>query len=294
MRFVAHLPRPIIIVITAVISFFFFLGAKPVRKNSRIYLEKLSKCKGTKQPSWVDCYKHVLCFSIQMFEKILSWMGKLEISNLKKNEGCQNLQDSLTSGHGAFLFCSHLGNIDMFRSLSDDGKQKGIKGLHVYPIVDFSGTSKFNNLLRELNPELMDHVIDAKNIGVDSVIWIKEKIDEGGLIVIAGDRTSPNTQNRTLTAPFLGEEANFPEGAFTLASVIGAPIYFGFGTRSKNFNLNSTYEFNIYKAKTQFTGTRKERKLQIRQLLEEYIALVENACEKHPYQWYNFYNFWNK
>ena len=289
-----HMPRFILVAITATVSFFFFLGAKAIRRNSRLYLEKVAKKAGRKKPSWFDCYKHVLCFSLQMLEKLLSWMGRLKITDLEKNGGWEELQKFLTDGNGAFLFCSHLGNMEMFRSLAGDNRNSVVNNLHIYPIVDFSGTSKFNALLRELNPELMDHVINANDIGIDSAIWIKEKLNEGSLIVIAGDRTSANNRSRMLKTTFLGEEAEFPEGAFTLASVIGAPVYIGAGIRSKDFSLNSSYEFKIKKANTQFTGSRKERKTQIQAMLDEYAAFIEEGCIKHPYQWYNFFNFWEK
>lgn len=289
-----HLPRFILVAITATVSFFFFLGAKGIRRNSRIYLEKLARQTGKKKVTWIDTYKHILCFSLQMLEKMLSWMGRLKITDLEKNGGWEELQDFLTAGNGAFLFCSHLGNMEMFRSLAGDNKNSVVKDLHIYPIVDFSGTSKFNGILRELNPELMDHVINANDIGIDSAIWIKEKLNEGSLIVIAGDRTSATNRSRMLQTTFLGDEAEFPEGAFTLASVIGAPVYIGSGIRSKDFSLNSSYEFKIRKANMQFAGSRKERKQQIQALLEEYVKFIEDGCKKHPYQWYNFFNFWEK
>lgn len=138
----------------------------------------------------------------------------------------------------------------------------------------------------------MNHVINANDIGIDSAIMIKEKLNEGSLIVIAGDRTSATNRDRLLKANFLGDEASFPEGAFILASIIGAPIYFGTGIRRKDFSLNSSYEFKIQKARTQFTGSRRERKQQIQALLEEYVAFIEEGCSRHPYQWYNFFNFW--
>lgn len=287
-----HLPRFVLVAITALVSLFFFLGAGKIRRNSRIYLEKVARKNGSRKPTWLDCYKHVLCFSIQMLEKLLSWMGRLKITDLEKDGGWEDLQKFLTDGNGAFLFCSHLGNMEMFRSLAGDNRNSVVGNLHVYPIVSFSSTSKFNSLLRELNPELMNHVINANDIGIDSAIMIKEKLNEGSLIVIAGDRTSATNRDRLLKANFLGDEASFPEGAFILASIIGAPIYFGTGIRRKDFSLNSSYEFKIQKARTQFTGSRRERKQQIQALLEEYVAFIEEGCSRYPYQWYNFFNFW--
>ena len=291
---VKYLPRPLIAAISATVCFFFFLGAKPVRRNSRIYLEKVAKASGRRKPTTFDCYKHVLCFALQMLEKMLSWMGRLKVSDLKASPELLEFQESLTTGHGAILLSSHLGNLDMFRSLGDIGGNAKIQDLRICPIVDIESTSKYNDLLRKLNPELMDNLINASDIGVDSAIMIKDKIDKGYLIVIAGDRTSATNRGRTVRKQFFGDWAEFPEGAFTLASIIGAPVYFGAGIRLKNFSLNSRYEFKIRKADTQFSGNRKERKQKIQPLIDEYISFVEECCKEHPYQWYNFFDFWEK
>lgn len=291
---VKYLPRPLIVAISATICFFFFLGAKPVRKNSMTYLEKVAKATGRKKPTAIDCYKHIFSFVLQMLEKMLSWMGRLNVSDLTKDAEREELRKQLTSGHGAILLSSHLGNLDMFRSLGDSGSDAKIKDLRICPIVDIDNSSRYNDLLRKLNPELMDNIINANDIGVDSAIMIKDKIDKGYLIVIAGDRLSAKNHDRTVRKQFLGDWAEFPEGAFILASIIGAPIYFGAGTRCKNFSLNTKYEFTIRKATTEFSGSRKDRKQKIQALMDEYIAFVEESCKKHPYQWYNFFDFWEK
>jgi predicted LPLAT superfamily acyltransferase len=291
---VKFLPRPLLVAISAIICFFFFLGAKPVRKNSMAYLNRVAKVTGRKKPTLFDSYKHVLSFVLQMLEKQLSWMGRLKVSDLENNAEREEFLKYITSGHGAILLSSHVGNLDMFRSLGEiDGKAK-IKDLRICPIVDIENSSRYNDLLRKLNPKLMDNIINASDIGIDSAIMLKDKIDKGYLIVIAGDRTAAKNRERTVRAKFLGDWAEFPEGTFILASVLGAPIYFGAGIRCKNFSLNTKYEFNIRKASTQFVGSRKERMQKIQPLMEEFIAFVEECCKAHPYQWYNFFDFWEE
>lgn len=291
---VKFLPRPLLVTISAIICFFFFLGAKPVRKNSMAYLNRVAKVTGRKKPTLIDSYKHVLSFVLQMLEKQLSWMGRLKVSDLENNAEREEFLKYITSGHGAILLTSHLGNLDMFRSLGDISGNAKIKNLRICPIVDIENSSRYNDLLRKLNPKLMDNIINASNIGIDSAIMLKDKIDQGYLVVIAGDRTSAKNRDRTVRAKFLGDWAEFPEGSFILASIIGAPIYFGVGIRCKNFSLNSKYEFMIHKATTDFSGSRKEKKQKIQALIEEYIGFIEEHCKEHPYQWYNFFDFWEE
>ncbi|MEK7740932.1 MAG: acyltransferase, partial [Pseudomonadota bacterium] len=32
----------------------------------------------------------------------------------------------------------------------------------------------------------------------------------------------------------------------------------------------------------------------IAEVIQRYVQLVEQHCVDAPYQWFNFYNFWNK
>ena len=290
---VCHLPLFLVELCTAVICFFFWLGAAPVRARSKIYLEHLRKL-GVRVGAF-GTYKHILSFALSMVEKLRGWKGAIKLNQIEsQNDDLQMLVSQMNQGQGAFLLCSHLGNMEMLRSLTEYGEFHTSRKFQVFPVVDLSGTKKFNALLRELNPELMENVIDANSIDVDSAIWMKEKIADGNLVVIAGDRTSANTRSRVLETTFLGETTNFPEGAFSLAGILNAPVYFVFAIRKHDFNIRSPYEMHVVRAKTNLDCLRKERPVRLKMLLLEYTELLERLCKEHPYQWYNFYNFWER
>ncbi len=287
-----HLPLFMVECITAVICFFFWLGARPVRARSKIYLNHLSKVSG-KRFGFFSTYKHIFSFALSMMEKLLGWKGAIKLNQIEsQNDDLQMLVQQLNQGRGAFLLCSHLGNMEMLRSLTEFGEFHTERDFQVFPVVDLSGTTKFNSLLRELNPDLIDKIVDANSIGVDSAIWMKDKISAGNLVVIAGDRTSANSRNRTIETDFLGESANFPEGAFSLAGILNAPVYFIFVVRKNDFNIRTAYEMHVVRAKTSLDCPRKERPERLKMLLREYAEILERLCVAHPYQWFNFYNFW--
>ena len=290
---VCHLPLFLVELCTAVICFFFWLGAAPVRARSKIYLEHLRKL-GVRVGAF-GTYKHILSFALSMVEKLRGWKGAIKLNQIEsQNDDLQMLVSQMNQGQGAFLLCSHLGNMEMLRSLTEYGEFHTSRKFQVFPVVDLSGSKKFNALLRELNPELMENVIDANSIDVDSAIRMKKKIADGNLVVIAGDRTSAHTRYRVLETMFLGETANFPEGAFSLAGILNAPVYFVFAIRKHDFNIRSPYEMHVVRAKTNLDCLRKERPARLKMLLQEYTELLERLCKEHPYQWYNFYNFWDR
>jgi predicted LPLAT superfamily acyltransferase len=164
----------------------------------------------------------------------------------------------------------------------------------VTSIVDFSGTAQFNRLIEEISPNSMMNLVSARDIGVDTVLDLQSRLAAGDLLVIAGDRTSATSRGKTETLSFLGETAEFPQGAFILASLMDAPVYFMFGVREDDMDPLSLYDMHVIRARTDFAGSRKERKQKIRSMIEEYIAHLERLCGEHPLQWYNFYDFWRK
>ena len=289
-----HLPLRIVELCTAIVCFFFWLGASPVRKRSKAYLKRLFAVRGKRMP-FMATYKHVLSFALSMIEKLLGWRGAIKLNQVEtQGDDLDKLVEQLDRGEGAFLICSHLGNMEMLRSLTGYGEIHTHRQFKVFPVVDFSGTSKFNALLHELNPDLMNSVLDANKMGVDSAVWMKEQVAAGNVVAIAGDRTSANSQGRNIEMNFLGDSANFPEGAFTLASILNAPIYFTFAIRKHDFDIRTPYEMHVVKAATSFDCSRRERPGKIKDLVREYVQLLEKLSLRHPYQWYNFYNFWNK
>ena len=154
---VCHLPLFLVELCTAVICFFFWLGAAPVRARSKIYLEHLRKL-GVRVGAF-GTYKHILSFALSMVEKLRGWKGAIKLNQIEsQNDDLQMLVSQMNQGQGAFLLCSHLGNMEMLRSLTEYGEFHTSRKFQVFPVVDLSGSKKFNALLRELNPELMhDH-----------------------------------------------------------------------------------------------------------------------------------------
>jgi predicted LPLAT superfamily acyltransferase len=166
------------------------------------------------------------------------------------------------------------------------------RNVPVTVLVDFSVTGKFNRMLRELNPESQTQAINVNEVGPDTVILLQDRLAGGELVAIAGDRTSANTRNKYFHLPFLGREALFAYGPFLLTALLDAPTYFVFALRQKDVSLFSQYNMHIHKVPLSFDCPRKERELRTEQLARLFAERLEHYCKLHPYQWYNFYDFW--
>lgn len=79
----------------------------------------------------------------------------------------------------------------------------------------------------------------------------------------------------------MGHEAYFPIGPFRIAGTLNYPSTVAFAFREKN----RTYQLSASPV--------QESNMKPEDLMDLYIDLLESKLRKHPYQWFNFYDFWN-
>ena len=90
----------------------------------------------------------------------------------------------------------------------------------------------------------------------------------------------------------LRKTADFPYGVFLVASLLKVPVFFVFCLRTKNAPIFIKNNMFVEKAKTDFNCSKNEAKKRIETLCDEYATTLEKYCIKFPYQWYNFFDFW--
>ena len=183
--------------------------------------------------------------------------------------------------------------MEFIRGLAGFNRTGISREVPVNAIVDFTVTVHFNRMLRKFNPNAAAQIIDARNLGPETVIMLQDKIDKGELVVIAGDRTSANAGSRYLSLPFFGSCASFPYGPFFMAALLNVPVYLVFAVRQKDFSISSHYDLHIHKSHVSFDCPRSERDNRITELANWFVSDLERYCKEHPYQWYNFYDFWH-
>jgi predicted LPLAT superfamily acyltransferase len=290
-----HFPNIIKLIITAFITFFYFIKSKEERKTSMNFLSRVTKINKKQKPGLFLCYKHFLSFSLMLVEKMQTWGGKRKLSQVEsQNDSLKELAEQLERSEGALLMCSHLGNMDMLWSLSSFGQTHAKGNFETFPIADISGQSFFNSFLKKIHPEIYNKVIDANSIEPGTIEFLSQKLSQGNLCVIAADRVSAKSRSRTVDVDFLGESVKFPLGSFALACMLSKPVYFLFAVRDRDFDLGSKYAMHVYKAKTEFSGPYIKRKQNIPALANEFAAYLQKHCLEHPLQWYNFYDFFSK
>jgi len=295
---------PVIIlrVIVFPVGFFYFVFSKKGKTESRRFLlkaapfvEQIKTAKRCRSP--FGPLRHIISFSLNLIEKLESWGGKFQYNNLHfYNDDIEELRRELENGQGVFIITSHLGNIELLRGLASFNQTGVSREIPITAVIDMKINENFSRMLKELNPQSGFDIISAGEIGAHTAVLLEDKLAAGGIVTIAGDRTSANAggQGKKYLIPFLGEEAPFSPGIFYMAALMKAPVYFVFALRRGDLSVKPEYDMHVHKNALPPECSRKERFNQSYLLAQSFAALLESYCKQTPFQWYNFYDFWLK
>ena len=283
-----------------IVGFFYWLFDKKTRLISKDYLLRLEvallsdieNLSSKKIPR--STLKHFYSFALNMVENVQSWAGKFSFKNVQwQNDDVNDLVENINSGRGTVVIMSHLGNSQMMMGLASLGESGTEKKLSVTSVINTEITEGFRDLIQKVNSDANFHVINSNDIGPDTIILMQERLEKGEMIVVAGDRVSANS-DRNLEISFLGETAKFPYGVFLMVSLLNAPTYFVNGLRQKDVSIKTKYDMFVKKNPIDFNCTREEREERIQQTAQNFAGNLEKLCKLHPYQWYNFFDFWEE
>ncbi|GBU28107.1 hypothetical protein R84B8_01665 [Treponema sp. R8-4-B8] len=301
-------PVVILRVIAFPVGFFYFLFSKKARDESKRFLQKAApfvkqhgiakKCLSPFGP-----LRHIISFSLTLVEKLESWGGKFQFKKIHfQNDDIEELINDLENKKGVFLITSHLGNIELLRGLASFNRTGVSRKTPITAVIDTKVSKNFTRMLKELNPQSVFDIISAAEIGPHTAVILEEKLANGEMVTIAGDRTAASNPTggnakdhvEKLMISFLGEEAPFSPGIFYMAVLMKAPVYFIFAMRRGDLSIKPEYDMHVHKSQLSFELSRKERFAQSTLLARSFVELLENYCNQNPFQWYNFYDFWFK
>jgi predicted LPLAT superfamily acyltransferase len=267
---------------------YFFLTGKVTREASLDFLRRVQMLEPQhpklNQPvDWRDSLNHFLAFGNAALDRIDAWCDRIQLSQVDFPDR-QVLADQLESGKGAVLLVSHLGNLELCRAISIH--QRKVK---VNVMVLTSHAENFNKVLKQLNPDSTLNLIQVTELNPATSMLLQQKIEDGELVVIAGDRTSPNTQGRVMYAPFMGQDAAFPQGPFILAGLLDCPVFLMFCLREQG-----RYRVYLEHFAETLKGPRAGRMDRLQQAVNRYSERLEYFARREPLQWFNFFDFWRK
>lgn len=258
------------------ITAYFLLKRAPERRASMAYLERALGRKTT----WWDGARHVHTFASTILDRVFLLGGPLDRFNVTV-EGLEDLHAALDERRGVLLFGSHHGSFEVLRVLAQKRPDYTIK-----VVLDKAQSPALTQLLDALNPALARNIIDASQDGPTIVTEIQHAAAEGCLVALLVDRTRPGEP--ALPAEFLGATARFPTSPWLIAAALKIPVVLGFGL----YQGGNRYRLAFERFAQVVEVPRNARAQALQALIQRFASRLEHYVKLEPYNWFNFYDFW--
>jgi predicted LPLAT superfamily acyltransferase len=271
------------LILRPVVSYY-FLKNTMARHASIDYLKRLARYYpelNIDANGWLS-YRHFLSFGETLLDKIIAWMGCIDPNQLIfPNRSI--LLDLAEQKRGALIVSGHIGNLELCQAIAN------IRGqIRLNILVHTRHAEKFNRLLNRNENSGTVKLIQVTELNPAIAIELQEKIDNGEFLVMVGDRI-PVQGGRTVRARFLGDEADFPQGPYLLASLLRCPIFTLFCyPQQRRYQVYLEPFADVFR----LPRTEPQRTQMIQSLAQRYADILEKHCRAQPLQWFNFYPYW--
>ena len=258
-----------------------------VRKVSKQYLDNLKQFAAVNNISLphLSTLKHINRFCNNFLDQLLSWQNKLDMRDvIPVDNSHERFVIQTTKNTGSVIISAHIGNIEMMRAINNHLQIKNKLNI----IIWMNNNKRFMKYLKKLDPNSNINLIPSNNIDPSTIFTLDDKIKKGEVIVILADRIT-GSESKTVEVEFLGKQAFLPQGPWILAGILNAPVFTSYNIYSDGRYHSYLNEWGPIKLRD-----RKNREEEIKQLASRFIQELEEMVIKSPYDWFNFYNFWQE
>jgi predicted LPLAT superfamily acyltransferase len=270
-----HLGRPAARLLLYPITLYFLIAAHAARRTSYEYLLRLRG----RAVRWWHVFRHFHCFAATILDRVYVLRGDFERFRVTVH-GKELLNPQIEGGKGSVLLGSHLGSFEVLRAL---GVMQGSFPLRV--LMDKVHNQNITRFFDALNPTIAGTVIEPDR--PDTLIRVRESLDAGYFVGMLGDRVFG--ADKTTRCQFLGASATFPAGPILLAAAMHCPVVLFFGV----YRGGNRYEIYFEHFADEIRLDRDRRAEEIQLWTQRYAARLEHYTRLAPYNWFNFYSFWD-
>jgi hypothetical protein len=264
------------------ITLYFVLFARGSARHSARYLGRALG----RPARFADRYRHVFTFAAMVLDRVYFARGLVQQFDLRV-EGVPLMDELVAQGHGALLLGAHLGS---FEALHAVGAQR--PGLRVAMAMFPDNARMIHETLHAIAPNFQ---LDIITIGrPQSTLAMRDWLDAGGLVGVLGDRVlgHEGPRSTTIELPFLGHPARFSDAPLRLAMLLRRRVVF----MAALYRGGNRYDvrFEPLADFTHGADDPAQRDNRLRDALAAYVRRLDALCREAPYNWFNFFDFWNE
>ena len=245
-------------------------------RNSQATYYYLRKRQGySKIKSFFGIYKSYYSFGQTLVDKLAISSGLKERFTYDF-DGTELIEQLLKAGKGGILISAHVGNFEVSEFFFD--------------VVDGDIDDKISLVTWDQEhqkiKEYMERVTSKSTIkfilikeDMSHIFEIHQAISDGEIVCFTGDRYIPGA--KFLEEELMGAKAKFPLGPYLLASRLKVPVLFVYVMKE------SRKHYQLYARSVEV------KRGDAQGILKAYTQNLEWVLKKYPFQWFNFFDFWN-
>ena len=268
--------KNILYFIAFIVSLYTFIFAPKVRGYSKKYFEVIDKYVDNAKPTLLNQFKHIHSYANSLVDKILVYSGHYTKDKIEfdSQEDKELILKDIEKGEGIFFICNHVGNIEILQTFFLNNQMNPKFDINVF--MSNKQSKIFNDFLQTVKLQFPIKIFQVEDVGVNTGIELKEDLNKGNFVFIAGDRLAQDNYKKAITAELFSHKIYLPQGTFKLAKLMDVPTYYISVVKVKG-------KYKIY--------LKKQTNLEEQDMITSYTQFMENIIKQHPYQFFNFYDF---
>lgn len=261
----------------APVVLFYVARHRVARQASRQYFHRLGL-----PATWRTVYRHIATFAETLLDKALAVSGRYPFHQLTFT-GREVALQLLESKQGGLLVTAHMGCLEVCRIAAERAH-----GPKLTVLVHTRHAEQFNAMLQRMNPQSQVKLLQVSDFSPATAALLSARVEAGEFVVIAADRVAvSDSGGKRVSADFLGAPALFPIGPWVLAAALRCPVIL-----FSVVHENNTYRVRFEKLADRVELPRGRREEAARTYVQLYARKLEALCRLAPYDWFNFYPFW--
>jgi predicted LPLAT superfamily acyltransferase len=252
------------------VSFYFIFAApNAARYSFRYYRRRLGF-------SWlksvISVYRNYNAFAQVLCDKMALFSGKGGMYTFNF-DGKHHLEKMVKDGKGGILISAHMGNWEIASQLLS-----GL-GVKVNVVMMDAEYDQIKDYVSSVTGQREYNIIPVKQ-DMSHIFGISNALINKEFICIHGDRFVEEA--KVMGIEFLGGQAYFPTGPFAISKRLKVPATYVYAMKEGNTH------YHFY-ATEPFTFEHS-----LREFITSYANELESKVHKYPYQWFNYYDFWQQ
>lgn len=272
---------PAYVLLAFVVPYYCLIARKGVRA-SRAYLDRLLGPASFPVRA-VRTYRHFFTFGRVLIDRFVFHVYGDRAFRYPPSRW-DLIEGALAEGKGAIFVSAHVGAWEIAAAIRRrfQRHQLPTKLNVVMHLADGEAAPSFVERLEREGDLKVIPVRDAAALPFE----VLGALERGEIVALHGDRL---VSDSAVTVDFLGGPARFPVGPWQIAAATGAPVVQTYLLKEPR----SQYAFVVLPpVHVTLVRPRSERQAELAAYVQAYARELEALLRTHPYQWFNFYDFW--